>query len=109
MPPFLVLAGGEIEGAAGHTNNQQHHHQQQFYLLSTAFIMSFSIGTSTTVANMETSVPKMDMALGKYVGRRVRGVVVVCFFACHFYLWTVGRTGEEEKIEKLHSSITTRN
>ena len=54
--------------------------------------MSFSIGTSTTVANMETSVPKMDMALGKYVGRRVRGVVVVCFFACHFYLWTLGRT-----------------
>ena len=58
-------------------------------IISTAFIMSFSIGTSTTVANMETSVPKMDMALGKYVGRRVCGVVVVCFFVC---LYICGRS-----------------
>jgi hypothetical protein len=62
---------------------------RQHIIISTAFIMSFSIGTSTTVANMETSVPKMDMALGKYVGRRVRGVVVVCFFVC---LYICGRS-----------------
>lgn len=56
--------------------------------------MSFSIGTSTTVANMETAVPKMDMALGEYVGRWVVSSSFV-FFVCHFY--------------SKNSSITTRD